>query len=339
MLSESILRSISRYLLLVLIALLMAVLFVACGDQEGDQEEEKENAAQAMTEQYSESYLDSLLGSLVPQPKHVSGRFKEWLGKQKNAIRAEIMDPEMVVDAIRWHRAEVSEAAQIEGYTTYPLVAHWETRIKLDSLVPLTIAELNRQPVWAQPAFFHPGRKSGVVFGSGLMANLTEAIELAGDTISSTDQFGELCLGFMEMAFRDAQIIVTDSLQWCLFQLADSLANRNPGAPASTRLADALVQRVEALESVERLDTLAEALALREYLDENESDWLSNFEPPHLRETRPSFRRGIYRWQVTILDSYSLQTRVSTFYFDKERGFWLEDVEVTPPVRMRLQMG
>ncbi|MFH2054709.1 MAG: hypothetical protein ABIJ61_02010 [bacterium] len=283
--------------------------------------------------------LDSLLGSLVPVQKHKASRYLEWLADQKAAIRTQALDPELVMSVIKWYRTEISDAAEIEGYTIYPVVERWETRIKLDSLVPLTVTELNKQPTWAQPVMYHPQRHTGVAFRSGLLENLTAAIRLDGDRISSPEQFRELCLGFLEMAFRDAQIIITDSLEWGLYRVADSLANRNPGTPAATRLAQALVDRVMAMESVEFLDTLPEAVALRQYLDREEPDWFERLPVARFRSSMPSLRRGVYRWQVHVMDAYSMQTRASIFYFDEARGFWLQDVEMFPPVRSRIQLG
>jgi hypothetical protein len=309
--------------------LIIAVGF-ACGGE--DSKPESQPA-------FSDADLDSLLLALVPPPKHRAPRCQEWLGKQKAAIRSADLDPSLVIEVITWHRSEISEASQIQGYTTYPLVKWWETSLRLDSLVALTVTELNREPHWPQPTMFHPGKGSGVAFGSDLMQNMTAAIDLSGAGIGTAEDFRVLCLGFTELAFRDPQIILTDSLQWQLHEIADSLVNRNPERSEASELSRRLLDRAATLHLVEMIDTLTEARALEKHLDSLSPGWREQLPSVWITGPEPTLQEGEYMWQIDILDGYSMQLRLTIFHYNSERGFWLEDVQKRPPVRRRIQVG
>lgn len=314
--------------LTLLLALSLSFLASSCG--------EKQSKSDAPL---TEAQINTLLLSLVPAPKHVASRCQQWVAEQAKVIEFQKLDPRMVVDAIKWYTANVSEAGQIEGYTIYPLVERWQTRMKLDSLVPLRITELNRQPLWAQPTFYSPSKKSGVAFGADLMKNLTDAINLAGGEIGTPEDFQELCIGFDEMAFRDPQIFVHDTLDWALYEFADSLANRSPGPPEANKLAQALLDTVSTMESVWNLHELPQAVAFHEYIDEHLPDWQKRLQDLKFMWPLPTKRKGSYRWQVSIVDGYSMQVRITVFNYNPVDGFHLKDIEQLPPVRSHIQLG
>ncbi len=263
---ESTLQNTSRSRWLPFAITLVLIVVAGCGCAREDIEPDAEPLI-------SDVHLDSLLLALIPHQKHRSPRCQEWLPAQKEAIRSQNLDPQLVLDVIDWYRTEISETAAIEGYTTYPLVERWETRIRLDSLVPLTITELTKQPRWPQPVQFHPQRASGVGMIGSLLENFTDAIRMAGAATVSAESFRELCLGFLEIALPDPQIILTDAVQWVLYDLADSLARRAPTESEVANLAQNLLERITLLESVEQLDTFSVAQALRAYGEREIPDW------------------------------------------------------------------
>ncbi|MCK4857493.1 MAG: hypothetical protein KAT58_05970 [candidate division Zixibacteria bacterium] len=310
----------------VVCTILMLLLTVAdCGSRQGNQEEAV----------FSEACADSILKSLVPKPKHQDKLAVEWLTEQKEIIKRDSLAPELIAEIIEWHRAEVSELARIKGYTTFPLVEKSDFRLDLDSVLSLQITELNRYPRLPVKVFYLPARATGIAFLDNPLQRFSALVTAAGGQFRSPQHFREIVLGFLALACADAQIALTNQIQWQLFYLADSLSRKVSADEPINRLAEGLRRAVAQMPVVDNLETLPQAIAFRRYLDENAPGWEEKVDKMGIIEVNPSFRNGIYRLQIDLLDSFSLRMTKSVFYYEKERGFWVTAAELRPSERVR----
>jgi hypothetical protein len=185
---------------------------------------------------------------------------------------------------------------------------------------------------------YSPSRGSGIVFGASLPRQITEVVNLSGSGFKSPDHFLDVCILFLELAFHDPQIVLNTQLELHLYYLADSLAHRNPGSTALNNLAQALIDRVASMRSVEQLDTLTEAKALLELLEKETPDWRRDLPDLRISEIRPTYVNQIYRVQIDVLDSYDLLMTTKIFHYDDTQGFWLTEVPRLDPVRGRFEI-
>ncbi len=282
---------------------------------------------------WSSAYIDSVLHTLVPKVKWVSPRAKEWFSAQHEAIVSDVLDPALVAEVVKWHRARVSYAASLEGYVTYPLVQRMDVDLGLDSTLDLTVTELNAHPHVAQEILFYPSRDSGAVLSGDLLKIFDNAIAIEGGKFASPERFAQFCVGFMDIANSDAQIVLTAPEQWRLYRAADSLAQQSTDSSEIARLAVKLRYAVTSQGMTRTLDKLPESRALIQRLNGDDPGWDETSVPFDIPPTQPMLRDGTYHVLLHFMNARDLKVLAITFGYNEANGFTVSAMTLSPPVR------
>lgn len=283
--------------------------------------------------EWRSAYIDSVLHTLVPQVKWVSPRAKEWFSDQHEAIVSDVLDPTLVAKVVNWHRKEISYAASFNGYVTYPLVQRMDVDLGLDSAIELTVTELNSNPRIAQNLLFYPSRDSGAVLSGDLLRIFDRAIAIEGGKFASPERFAEFCVGFMDIANSDPQIVLTSPEQWRLYHIADSLAQQNTDSSEITRLSAKLRYTVTSQGMTRTMDKLPESKALVERLNSSDPQWDDAGIPFDLPPVQPLVRDGAYHVRIQFINASNLQVLAVVFGYSKEKGFTVSATRSRPPER------
>jgi hypothetical protein len=290
-----------------------------------------------MRETWPDAAIDSVLRTLVPERYWRSSLAQEYFQQQAEAIRRDSIDPELLVTVVNWHRTEISDAAGIDGYVTYPLVEKADFELGLDSVLPLQITELNQMPRVAQTFYFLPARATGVAFHGNLMEKFTEILDAAGGEFQPLERFYEISIKFMAMANLGPQITLTNQRQWQLYMAVDSLVHDSAAEAGAVERARAVHEYIRSQEYVSRIDTLPQAVALMDYLNVRHPNWGKVTNEFRVVKSTPSLRQGVYRAQIDFLDAATLQVLRVVFTYSREKGFNTRVVQLHPPVRKRFE--
>lgn len=286
----------------------------------------------------SVAMMDSALKPLVPDYKWTSKRAHEWLADQKEAIRRDSLALDLVVNVIKWHRAEVSDVAGVDGYVTFPVVEKWDFDLGLDSVLPLTVTELNKQPLVEQMVFFFPDRGRGIDVSGNLQEKFGALITEAGVEFATPEHFRHLMIKFLELVSRDPILLLDKPIDWYLYELVDGLVHDTVYGPATEEWAQQIHSYVMSRECTERIDTLPQAIALRAYLDEHHPGWDYKGFGFSVMESNPSYNSGVYRTQLDYLNAVTVQVFRVVFEYSRDKGLTSRLAELHPPRRERPEL-